>query len=530
MENSWAAAALGKSTDGGTTWQVFPGSGSVFETGDGRYQYRYLHVDPSSAPATLYLAGSGELQESTDGGESWTGLRINNLQTSVVFDSAAAAGLSHATIYTAYSASADAIVVKLDPTGTEVLFSTYLGGLDNEGANSIALDSSGKIYVTGGTASRDFPILHTDSLEDPPADGNNQPFVAVLGDADLPATSCDPVTSRLLTTAGTVEVTLPDITSSTSGTNPTITVTALDAAATAALGLSNNLGAYDVETTATYDTLGCGPDPTRGIKVAFTVQTVNDPAIFNGLVVAHGEDQNGDHVIQANEMVRYDGSASAAKVTYHDFATRTVWVYVPSLSPFVIVKSPIAQQILWNNPAPILHGTPLGPSQLNATVVGTAGGVAPGALAYTPGAGTILPPGHNTLRVDAAATADYRAASATVTIDVRYDWSGVLQPINSDGSSVFRRGSTVPVKFRLAGASAGITNAVARLSYVYVNGSAGMVNEAVSTAQATTGNLFRYDGGQYVFNWSTQGLAAGTYELRIDMGDGLIRTVRLALR
>jgi hypothetical protein len=339
-----------------------------------------------------------------------------------------------------------------------------------------------------------------------------------------------PAATQMVAPTGAMEVTLPNITGSSSGAAPVVTVNPLDASETANLQLSNNLGAYEISTTATYDTSGYASDPTQGIKIMFTVPTVNDPAIFDGLVVTHGEDQNGDHIIQVNEMVRYDGSVSPSKVTYHDFATRMVWVYVPSLSPFVIVKSPVAQQILWSNPAPILHGTPLGSAQLNATVLGPAGGLPTGALTYTPAAGTVLAPGHNTLRVDAAATGDYRPASATVALDVRYDWSGVLQPINADGSSVFNCGRTIPVKFQLVNASAGITNAVATFSYRRLTGSSGTVNESDPVETPTSGNQFLYSGSHYQFNWSTKGLATGTYELRIDLGDGLVRTVCIALR
>ena len=58
------------------------------------------------------------------------------------------------------------------------------------------------------------------------------------------------------------------------------------------------------------------------------------------------------------------------------------------------------------------------------------------------------------------------------------------------------------------------------------------MNEAVSTSQATAGNLFRYDAsaGQYIFNWNTKGLAVGTYLLRIDLGDGVTRSVTVGLR
>jgi hypothetical protein len=45
---------------------------------------------------------------------------------------------------------------------------------------------------------------------------------------------------------------------------------------------------------------------------------------------------------------------------------------------------------------------------------------------------------------------------------------------------------------------------------------------AVSTDPGKTGNTFRYDPAaqQYIYNWSTKGLTAGTYQLRISLDDG----------
>jgi hypothetical protein len=51
----------------------------------------------------------------------------------------------------------DAFVTKLDPTGTQLVYSTYLGGSASDGATGISVDSSGNVYVTGATGSRDFP-------------------------------------------------------------------------------------------------------------------------------------------------------------------------------------------------------------------------------------------------------------------------------------------------------------------------------------------------------------------------------------
>ena len=51
----------------------------------------------------------------------------------------------------------DAFVTKLNPTGTQLVYSTYLGGSASDGATGISVDSSGNAYVTGATGSTDFP-------------------------------------------------------------------------------------------------------------------------------------------------------------------------------------------------------------------------------------------------------------------------------------------------------------------------------------------------------------------------------------
>jgi hypothetical protein len=51
----------------------------------------------------------------------------------------------------------DAFVTKLSPTGSALIYSTYLGGSNADYANGIALDSAGNAYVTGYTVSTNFP-------------------------------------------------------------------------------------------------------------------------------------------------------------------------------------------------------------------------------------------------------------------------------------------------------------------------------------------------------------------------------------
>jgi hypothetical protein len=53
--------------------------------------------------------------------------------------------------------SSDAFVAKLDPSGSLLVYSTYLGSNTEDTANGVALDAAGNAYVTGSTASPAFP-------------------------------------------------------------------------------------------------------------------------------------------------------------------------------------------------------------------------------------------------------------------------------------------------------------------------------------------------------------------------------------
>lgn len=54
--------------------------------------------------------------------------------------------------------SRDIYVVKLDSTGSNLIFATYIGGTSDENGFALDVDNSGNVYVTGGTRSTDFPV------------------------------------------------------------------------------------------------------------------------------------------------------------------------------------------------------------------------------------------------------------------------------------------------------------------------------------------------------------------------------------
>ena len=74
----------------------------------------------------------------------------------------------------------DAFVTKLNPAGTALAYSTYLGGDGNDFALTVAVDSAGFAYLTGATDSTDFPAV--DAFQ-PQSAGTTDAFVAKLNPA-----------------------------------------------------------------------------------------------------------------------------------------------------------------------------------------------------------------------------------------------------------------------------------------------------------------------------------------------------------
>jgi hypothetical protein len=58
---------------------------------------------------------------------------------------------------TSASGARDAAALKLDPSGTLLYYSTYIGGGGSESARAVAVDDEGRAWLTGDTESGDFP-------------------------------------------------------------------------------------------------------------------------------------------------------------------------------------------------------------------------------------------------------------------------------------------------------------------------------------------------------------------------------------
>jgi len=115
-------------------------------------------------------------------------------------------------------------------------------------------------------------------------------------------------------------------------------------------------------------------------------------------------------------------------------------------------------------------------------------------------------------------------------------FGGFRQPINADGSSVFKAGRTIPVKFALYDPLGNpIADATCHLATWQVSSEIlGSVPETAEAVYADAGDTFRYcpEGEQYIYNLSTKGMDTGTWRLRVtaDGWPGFEATVLIGLR
>jgi len=161
---------------GSTTSTSFPVSaGAIQPANANQFNSSNAFVTAFNATGTgllysTYLGGSGN----QNGGDSAAGIALDSSGDAYIggatnsTDFPVTAGAYQTTYQNLYESS-NAFVAKLNPAGTALLYSTYLGGKGTAGtgpppsgtgdhANGIGVDSQGNAYVWGGVTSPDFPV------------------------------------------------------------------------------------------------------------------------------------------------------------------------------------------------------------------------------------------------------------------------------------------------------------------------------------------------------------------------------------
>jgi photosystem II stability/assembly factor-like uncharacterized protein len=170
-----------KSVNGGTNWTQIPSlTGKVV-------------FDPVSASTAYVLTSQFSfnqqgLLKSTDNGQTWVPVNkgLNTPQAVQLAIDPQQPSILH--LASTVPNGTDAFVTKINPAGSALLYSTFLGGGTpspqsfsglNSQAFGIALDSSGNAYVTGLTSSAGFPA--TPESFQPFNRGSNDAFISKLG-------------------------------------------------------------------------------------------------------------------------------------------------------------------------------------------------------------------------------------------------------------------------------------------------------------------------------------------------------------
>src|SRR5207244_2854092 len=109
-----------------------------------------LSPDGKSLVYATYLGGNGD-----DFGSSVAVDTAGNAYV-VGFTGSGSFPVTPGSFQTGKDGSADAFLAKLNPTGTGLVYSTYIGGGGSEQANSVAVDAAGAAYVAGRTDSVNF--------------------------------------------------------------------------------------------------------------------------------------------------------------------------------------------------------------------------------------------------------------------------------------------------------------------------------------------------------------------------------------
>ncbi|TCP69384.1 SBBP repeat-containing protein [Baia soyae] len=114
-----------------------------------------LVIDPTLAYST-YLGGSGN-----DQGQ---GIAVDDVGNAYVvgFTDSTNYPITPGVLQSANAGGQDLFITKLNSSGSSLIYSTYLGGSGNDtldnNSHPIAIDAAGNVYVTGTTASTDFPV------------------------------------------------------------------------------------------------------------------------------------------------------------------------------------------------------------------------------------------------------------------------------------------------------------------------------------------------------------------------------------
>jgi hypothetical protein len=133
-----------------------------------------LRADGSARVWCTYLGGAGEELAQRIALDASDGVAVSGTSYSALFPTSATA------FDRSFSTPSDAFVARLDPSGSQLAFSTYLGGSGEETVLDLALEPGGSVLCVGEAFSADFPL---EQAFDATFEGDSEGFLARLAPA-----------------------------------------------------------------------------------------------------------------------------------------------------------------------------------------------------------------------------------------------------------------------------------------------------------------------------------------------------------
>ncbi|HEX3128639.1 MAG TPA: PKD domain-containing protein, partial [Thermoanaerobaculia bacterium] len=131
---------------------------------------------------------------------------------------------------------------------------------------------------------------------------------------------------------------------------------------------------------------------------------------------------------------------------------------------------------------------------------------------------------------------DGGTGNATASVLVKFNTSGFLQPINADGTSVFKYNSTIPVKISFTNCDGSTpANLAPTIKLTMISGGTpGLeINEPLSTSAADTTGVMRFSTSNYIYNLASKPLpdSSATYLITVTIpSNGQTFTVPFGVR
>lgn len=130
---------------------------AAFGGGDADLFIARLNAAGSALSYSTYLGGSG-LDFAASGEGLMPMLHVDPAGNAYVTASSESTNFPTTTpLQAVLTGGLDAVVAKLNPTGSALVFSTYFGGAGTDLGTAITTDAAGSVYVTGATNSAAFP-------------------------------------------------------------------------------------------------------------------------------------------------------------------------------------------------------------------------------------------------------------------------------------------------------------------------------------------------------------------------------------